>query len=64
MRDTEKLEQMLDQIEVMASKIDHDDAYQSIAWSHLKGASEHISAAIRQEQINDNVDFCATLEEV
>ena len=63
MTDREKLEQMLDQIDVMVRALDVSDHYQDEAVVHLSRASGAISAAIRQEQINENVDFCATLEE-
>lgn len=63
MRDTEKLDQMLDQIEEMRDGLDSIDRYQLAARIALSRAASHISAAIRQEQINENVDFCATLEE-
>jgi hypothetical protein len=62
MRDTEKLEQMLDQIEAMRDELDGREHYQYNAAGYLWRASEEISAAIRQEQINENADFADTLE--
>lgn len=62
MRDTEKLEQMLDQIEVMRDGLDSQCGHQVLACLTMGRAASHISAAIRQEQINENVDFADTLE--
>ena len=58
---SEQLEQALDAIEQAMEKLDISDHYQQSAWRHLQSACDDIGEAVRQEQINENVDLCETL---